>query len=504
MKCTKTVFILLLLMHFLADRALAQTPNNNRPVIEYKWADGQVSGVMPFDEDFLIKITGMPTGIEKLSVTLYEIRKNYRLFSIKGKHPRAVDTISYDRFIAMPVIKKYYMKDWVQQPDKTDTFAFIPQPYPLFPNSQYVIEITAHTAKELNDDAKNELTDKLQKSVAIRAVFSGIAGKYVNLGKSQKEFVAFIKDFNAAVNAEIKKVNANYVFKTPPDEMAQLNDVRGFVNTYLDLLRKTGNLAANKKDTSSRIKANAEHATTLSGVLKQVDIGDYIFDPGNRNDLDDPLNKIARTGSSAAYDATIDTVVKRAGQLVEFGNNILQKVTGALVEDNTYEITLLGGNYPVAMTDQANNYLGLDFGLAYVGNFSRLQSYYGVNVYFRPVNKNIPLSRYHSFGDIMGTRASLLLGITFASIEKDNVRKGVLADKGLLLGAGFRLVSFLRVQGGGLLYYRYPQNPLINRDNYSMKVSPFVAFSFDMDMQSLLGVFGSSLFPPKTSTAATP
>jgi hypothetical protein len=395
------------------------------------------------------------------------------------------------------------LKDWAQEPGKTDTFAFIPEPYPLYPNSQYIIEINAHSLKELSGSQRDEITDKLKHSDSIRSVFSGIIDKYRNLGSNQKQFRTFIKDFNAAANAELKKANPNYVFKMPPDESDQLNDVKKFVLAYLDLKDKTAHLM-NSKDTATAIKANVTHATALSKALKKVDIGDYIFDPDNRDVLNDPLNQIAKTGRSAANDATVDTIHKRAVQLVELANNIIEKISGSLVVDNTYEIIAMGGNYPVAMTDQANNYLGLDFGLAYVGNFSRLQSYYGVNVYFRPVNKNIPLSRYTRFWDVMGTRTSLLLGITFASVEKDNVRKGVIADKGLLLGAGFRIVSFLRVQAGGLLYYRYDQNPLINKENYSTKVSPFVAFSFDMDMQSLLGVFGSSLFPAKSPAATNP
>jgi hypothetical protein len=150
------------------------------------------------------------------------------------------------------------------------------------------------------------------------------------------------------------------------------------------------------------------------------------------------------------------------------------------------------------MTDQADRYIGLDMGAAYVGNFSRIHTYYGLNIYLRPVNKNIPLSRYKNMGDFFLTRSSILLGITFSSIEKENIRKGILDTKGVILGAGFRIVSFFRVNAGGLLYYRYPTNPLQDPERYSARMSPFVSLSFDLDMEELLGAVGKSIFPAKT------
>jgi len=479
----------------ISIRSFAQTPATTTPtplpIVEYKWADGQLAGIMPFDQAFSFKVTGIPDNIQTIDVTFYEIRKNYNLFPINN-------SITYEEFKAMPWVKKYSLKTWERPPGGNDTFAFIAENYPLYPNSQYVIEIAAHSLKDLTADQQEALKDKINGSDAVKALFTNLTNTFGVGLKPYRLANSFVDELNKTIQTEVSSLDATYTFKVPPDELTQLTDVAAFVNSVRNIRLKAKELTNNGDASIAEIRANRTEAVNLVKTINKIDFGEFVFNPDSRTPLTEELAKLAIT-NVPAYDNRIKAVKNLTDSITVQADRLVETVVTNLVLSNTYILIAQGSNYPVAMSDQANNYLALDFGLAYVGNFSRIQSYYGLNIYLRPINKNIPIGRYATLKDYLLTHTSLLMGITFASVEKDNIRKGVLGDKGVLLGVGYRVLSFFKISAGGLLYYRYPANPLANKDNYSLKVSPFVSASFDLDMQALLGVFGNSFFPPKTT-----
>jgi len=142
----------------------------------------------------------------------------------------------------------------------------------------------------------------------------------------------------------------------------------------------------------------------------------------------------------------------------------------------------------------AKLYITLDLGCAYVWRMDRVLPYTGVNIYFRPVNRNIPLRTYKEFWDYLGVRTSLLLGVTLSSVEKTDVRKGLFGNLALVLGAGFRPIPFLKINGGCMVYYSYSSNPLVSREHYHTTLSPFVSLSIDMDVKPLFAGIGESIF----------
>lgn len=500
-----SLYCIVLLYCLPPSGSLAQTPANNINTVEYKWGDGQLSQIMPFDEGFVLKLTGMPKSslFDSLQVTLYEIRKNYPLFNRKSKNDLTPNVITYDQFKSLPVIKKYELRISDRPADNTDTFAFIPQPYHLEPNSQYIIEVKAVSQNAPGEDQKDSIKSALENSDAIRAIFTQLGKKYGQPGKPFSDIKIIQKQLDDAIRQELTKLNKNYVFKSPPDEGKQLHRITDFVTTIKGLNQTAKELSKAIKDSPPKGKdsaALAANITNQSDIINGIDYGDFAFDEDKRAPLTKAAAGIDPAGMPESVKPKLLRIKPYSDSLAQQADDLLSNVIPSIVLDNVVVLTPMGSNYPAAMSDQANNYLALDFGLAYVGNFSRFQSYYGLNIYLRPINKNIPLSRYYTLKDWFSSRTSFLLGVTFASIEKDNVRKGILGDKGLIAGVGLRILSFLRISGGGLLYYRYPSNPLINKDNYSTKISPFTSVSIDFDVQQLLGVFGSSLFPPKATT----
>jgi hypothetical protein len=172
----------------------------------------------------------------------------------------------------------------------------------------------------------------------------------------------------------------------------------------------------------------------------------------------------------------------------------LNTLVEATISENTYKIFTLGATYRADFVKNAKLYLSLDLGAAYVGNVDRVFTYTGVNIYFRPVNKNIPLSMYTSPKEWFATRTSFLIGITMNSIEEPNVRKGLIGNSALVLGGGVRLVPFAKINAGCFVYYKYDNNPLISQTRYHTAFSPFVSISIDLDVKPLFAGIGEAIF----------
>ena len=145
----------------------------------------------------------------------------------------------------------------------------------------------------------------------------------------------------------------------------------------------------------------------------------------------------------------------------------------------------------------------MDAGFAYYFRIGTMTPYVGANIYFRPVNKDAPLSLVDSFG----RRFALTFGITLNSIEQQGDGGAALPagaktrfdllqnNRSLLLGAGFRVSQSLRLSGGALVLKEKDPNPLISKQ--SVATVPYVSFSLDFDVASALkgglgALFGGS------------
>jgi hypothetical protein len=133
------------------------------------------------------------------------------------------------------------------------------------------------------------------------------------------------------------------------------------------------------------------------------------------------------------------------------------------------------------------NYVSADGGLLYAGDIDQASLFVGSNIYFRPVNKDAPLSEKGSFS----RRFALTVGVTLNSIEDENsaTRTDLFADSSLVLGAGIRVTPSIRVGGGALVFKESDPNPLVTKK--SAAATWYLSFSFDIDVaKGLQGLGG--------------
>jgi hypothetical protein len=124
------------------------------------------------------------------------------------------------------------------------------------------------------------------------------------------------------------------------------------------------------------------------------------------------------------------------------------------------------------------NYVSVDAGILFAGDIGTGALYVGTNIYFRPVNKDAPLS---SFGGI-GRRLALTVGLTISSIadETHNTRTDLFWSQSLVLGAGYRITSSVRGGAGALVFREADPNPLVTRT--SAAATWYASFSLDLDL----------------------
>lgn len=145
---------------------------------------------------------------------------------------------------------------------------------------------------------------------------------------------------------------------------------------------------------------------------------------------------------------------------------------------------------PTIITEQKNPYISLDVGVAYGFELDKAFPYYGANFYFVPVNKKAPLSRFEGRERVLKS-FSLLLGVTGGSFEDSRTKKFFSAGS-VMLGAGWRFNQFVKVNGGALLFKQVDPNPIVVVEH--KKAVPFVSFSIDIDLRTLLGTNIGNIF----------
>lgn len=131
------------------------------------------------------------------------------------------------------------------------------------------------------------------------------------------------------------------------------------------------------------------------------------------------------------------------------------------------------------VSSSAGVYLSMDLGLLYAFEVEKGSLYVGANVYFRPVNKDAPLSQRGSLGHRLS--ATVGVNLTNMKLEDDARFENLVGERwNLVLGLGLRVTRSLRIGGGALLLLKNDPNPLLT--SRSLGAVPYAAVSLDLDL----------------------
>lgn len=140
-------------------------------------------------------------------------------------------------------------------------------------------------------------------------------------------------------------------------------------------------------------------------------------------------------------------------------------------------------------TPNAGNYAAVDAGvvLSFPTAADELRPwllpYFGVNLYFTPVDRKIAV------GDLVGNpfwqRFSVTLGVSLAQPSlPDRTTRGIVFDRYPILALGWRFTHFVRGTAGAALFEIADRNP--TSSDFHLAAAPFVGASLDIDVIHLI------------------
>ncbi|SEN81719.1 hypothetical protein SAMN05192574_104242 [Mucilaginibacter gossypiicola] len=470
----------------------ADDRNYDKIPVTYDMSTGTFDRVLPFDRPFMFYFKGIPANVSYIEIVL--IKDNLKPF--KKPKPGTYGPNDLDVYAVKLKSDRWERPDGAVGANINE--CKVRSRWKMLPNTSYSVDIITGIKSTLTSAQKSDLKAKLQASLKVSGLITtlartGLAGTFdANALINQKN-----TESRQVLSEAVKDVNPNYDLSGLDPAKATIT-VQNLLSNFQLMMNATDKLfdmttAPSYAATHAKI-VNLQTAlkTTINWGVITKDDAEYKTIVQSLKTINDAIaaddgNKAIFTQKTADIQSKLDNVP-----------NLRDAISKQFIEDvilpNTYIYLRQNDTYVDDFQKNAKLYVNLDVGYAYVGRMDRGLAYSGFNIYFRPIDRSVPLSQYDSFGDWLAVRSSLLIGITLASVEQDNVRKGFIGNKGLMLGYGFKLISFFKINAGTMVNYRYNNNPLLSTDHYHTSLSPFVSFSIDLDAKSLLSGIGDSIF----------
>ncbi|MFP5040030.1 hypothetical protein [Parasediminibacterium sp. JCM 36343] len=517
----KYELIIILLVCFFAVNSYGQD-------IQYDFKNPDtIKGILPYDLPFRIhflnidsqKVKQIIVNIYQVDITNYHGILNdvgYKNVHSASKTLRIITNNDVLNFSKNPIIALdtiFYGIDFSSTDAYTKSFIT------LKPSVGYFIEVKILDQQQLNDAAKKELIAKIEQDTKTESMINDFAKKNINerntnLDISNKVIAAsFVKNVSVIIKATNKKYavanidSVNIKLKSAFGEMFKtLSIISGYINTYQQRFNKDTVFKKSKKFVNDSSMINSYILKIKNDLLAQnwfnlnkdsnlvvkfqnefKPIKKYIDSVDNTIFISSNFAGIKELDAEN-WDSLINVVITEKSNAI---NTIIEKI----IVDNVVLENALATTYPKEFVKQANQFITSTAGYSYVWGIGRWMPYLGIHISPSPLNDSTPLRQYKGFGNFLRSRFSLLIGMSLESVAKDSVRRGVLlSDKALILGTGFRLWTWLKINSGFYFYYTEPKNPLLDRNNLTAKASPFVSFSIDVRVQSLLNGIGNSIF----------
>ena len=223
------------------------------------------------------------------------------------------------------------------------------------------------------------------------------------------------------------------------------------------------NPPAPEPDTAARVSENLKGANAQNSFMIKSNVAIVM----------DSVNALitARTSQDAASLNTLRDSFNKT-----FANSALVQV-----------LTSSASTDALSYKERAGWYLSFDVGVLapLLGESSAtVTPYFGLNFYFAPVDKDVPLS----VDGGLSKRFSLVAGITLGEVADTSASITGTAwsdsSRALLLGAGLRVTDYVRAGAGALFVRQADPNPVVSRQR--LRLAPFVSLSVDVDMIGLI------------------
>jgi hypothetical protein len=247
---------------------------------------------------------------------------------------------------------------------------------------------------------------------------------------------------------------------------------------------------------NAKLDERAEFDKRIANLSASISFFDSLYQSLNELAAHDPAYQTLRDRSLVILSA----LQSNRNTLHDY----LKKVTDA-ISKYSEAVWLIGTTNSKDLQTKSSSLFTVDFGMANIGMRDLDNKivyipklYWGLNIYFRGVDKNIP-SRYFKKkrdketvnGNVIDydvlshktpfNRLCLTLGFTFGSVDKANF-DNFFAGSSMLIGPSLRLSRSFRIGGGLALMKRTSSDPL--KADKDIATGAFASLSLDIDILS--------------------
>src|SRR5579859_7917987 len=409
-------------------RAWAQPTTYSNPV-EFSFATQTFKSLLPFDKDVSILFTGIPPE-------MYHFEATFSRFNRKTKQVELLTTISWDRL------------------GSQDTTKVVERPvdYIFLPNTSYRFSLKGGGKKPLTADQQANLSKALSNNKKLQKVINNeIITYYITPTLSDNGSLnAFLESVNNTVKGIIDGLDSGYSYK-PINTFDGMKKFRSISDDMMSLSPQNGKfheianyLSPDKTTNCFNLIDNSVTKKIVTLNWSGIKIKDSIYQDLMKS-IDSVFIKCKPAVAPPPGYQRIDSVIKdKIDGVIAKKDDLLNTLINDAIIPNIFLVTTLASTYAGNLVEEAKLHISTDEGLAYVFGMDRWPSYTAFAISFRTIDKTVPFRDYPDFWDQMAARSSLLIGLTNASVNQDTIRKGLLLDRALVLGYGFRLWPFLR------------------------------------------------------------
>jgi len=449
---------------FLLCTCLAQTVTYNLETHEFDQS-------FPFDKAFKIMVINIESDCERVEIEIKNIT-NASHITNKLMKSSSIKRITKEDIFNDPLSGNsiFMSSEKTTEKDLENKKIAIIELAPLRPNQSYYVKIEAIKLKNLDARQKREAKNAILKSGIITKFSNNLLNEALVVSKVRASGLdlSFIskmyEDFSIRLEETLNAYDRSYrVLK--PDHSIQTNIL--FQTASANIFTKFENFVENLKDFNDDVlKANSSDTLNISGLLS----GDLVTDVTEINaKIKKEINAIkvkildVNAVGFKLYLEEVDTFFNYLSYYLPTLNSIISDVIANDVVENLVKKTeTLNQSYETDLVKNANTYISADIGYGYAPEISRHFGFTTVNVYFRSINNSVHISHYKRFPDFLLARTSLVLGLTLiGDIDKKYEREGILEDKGIMLGVGFKALPWLKFNAGGMFYNKIV-SPLVS------------------------------------------
>jgi ferritin len=449
----------------------------NPPLVDYDWRTGTLNKPFPFDQTFIIRLMHIPS-YDVINIDVREVsnlRKHVKdLNKVSGGNWQGITNEDlYKKLNPRFVYKLERNRDFTG-----DTATFL-QLGLLRPNTDYVLNISAEALRSLNQPEKNALTTYLEGASIINELVRKLAKEAFSKEdmKTLDYLTTYVKNLNNTFSEAIHLYNPDYRFK----DFTETELRRANAEILTTIANFSTTIVSLKKDLDKFYK----EAEKKNGTIKIRDFSSDFKNIDLTNNLEG-LDTFFRQWEADAKTAAINLEELRLKDKLDNFKTVLKDVrdiTDQIVskvgEQRVSFAATIGTTYFSGATENARTYLSFDAGYGANMGLRKGFSYWGINIYSRPIKREIPLKHFKGW-DCIRTRVSALAGITFTSIESEPMRGGLIGNKAILLGVGVRALPWLKFNYARMIYNSIPANPLVSRRYLAS--DHFISVSIDTDV----------------------